>query len=73
LGGRGRRISEFKASLVYRVSSRTARATQRNPVLKNQKNKKTKTKQTKTKKTNKQTKQQQQQKQHSESRAELRT
>jgi hypothetical protein len=34
LGGRGRRISEFKASLVYRVSSRTARATQRNPVWK---------------------------------------
>jgi hypothetical protein len=32
LGGRGRRISEFEASLVYRVSSRTARATQRNPV-----------------------------------------
>jgi hypothetical protein len=30
LGGRGRRISEFEASLVYRVSSRTARATQRN-------------------------------------------
>ena len=26
---------EFKASLVYRVSSRTARATQRNPVFKN--------------------------------------
>jgi hypothetical protein len=26
--------SEFEASLVYRVSSRTARATQRNPVLK---------------------------------------
>jgi hypothetical protein len=25
--------SEFKASPVYRVSSRTARATQRNPVL----------------------------------------
>jgi hypothetical protein len=25
LGGRGRQISEFKASLVYRVSSRTAR------------------------------------------------
>jgi hypothetical protein len=36
LGGRGRRISEFKASLVYRVSSRTAKATQRNPVSKNQ-------------------------------------
>jgi hypothetical protein len=35
LGGRGRQISKFEASLVYRVSSRTARATQRNPVLKN--------------------------------------
>jgi hypothetical protein len=35
LGGRGRRISEFKARLVYRVRSRTARATQRTPVLKN--------------------------------------
>jgi hypothetical protein len=31
LGGRGRWISEFKASLIYRVSSRTARAIQRNP------------------------------------------
>jgi hypothetical protein len=29
LGGRGKRISEFKASLVYRVSSRTARATEK--------------------------------------------
>jgi hypothetical protein len=35
LGGRGRQISEFEASMVYSVSSRTARATQRNPVLKN--------------------------------------
>jgi hypothetical protein len=26
LGGRGRQISEFEASLVYSVSSRTARA-----------------------------------------------
>jgi hypothetical protein len=43
LGGRGRRISEFEASLVYRVSSRTARAAQRNPVSK-------KTKQTKKRK-----------------------
>jgi hypothetical protein len=34
-GGRGRRISEFEASLVYKVSSRTARTTQRNPVSKN--------------------------------------
>jgi hypothetical protein len=34
LGGRGRRISEFEASLVYKVSSRIARATQRNPVSK---------------------------------------
>jgi hypothetical protein len=37
LGGRGRWISEFEASLVYRVSSRTTRATQRNPVMKNKK------------------------------------
>jgi hypothetical protein len=43
-GGRGRQISEFVASLVYRVSSRTARATQRNPVSKNQKKKKKKKK-----------------------------
>jgi hypothetical protein len=42
LGGRGRQISEFEASMVYRVSSRTARATQRNPVSKNQKKKKQK-------------------------------
>jgi hypothetical protein len=44
LGGRGRQISEFKASLVYKVSSRTARAIQRNPVSKKTKNKKQKTK-----------------------------
>ena len=30
-------MAELEASLVYRVSSRTARATQRNPVSKNQK------------------------------------
>jgi hypothetical protein len=51
LGGRGRRISEFEASLVYRVSSRTAKATQRNPVSKNQK-KKEKGKRKKKKKNN---------------------
>jgi hypothetical protein len=33
---RQRQISEFKASLVYKVSSGIARATWRNPVLKNQ-------------------------------------
>jgi hypothetical protein len=44
LGGRGRRISEFEASLVYRVSSRTARATQRNFVSKKPKPKKKKKK-----------------------------
>jgi hypothetical protein len=45
LGGRGRWVSEFKASLVYRVSSRTARVTQRNPVLRKEKtNKQTKSK-----------------------------
>jgi hypothetical protein len=38
---------EFKASLVYKVSSRTARATQRNPV--SNKTKQNKTKQNKTK------------------------
>jgi hypothetical protein len=48
LGGRGRWISEFKANLVYRVISRTARATQRNPVSGNKK-------QTKQTKQNKQT------------------
>jgi hypothetical protein len=31
---KGRQISEFEASLVYKVSARTARATQRNHVLK---------------------------------------
>jgi hypothetical protein len=36
LGERGRWISEFEASLVYRVSSRMARATQKNPVSKKQ-------------------------------------
>jgi hypothetical protein len=54
-------IYEFKASLVCTVSSRTARATQRNPVLKKakkKKNKKTKTK----KKTKKPTKQKNKQK-----------
>jgi hypothetical protein len=35
LGGRGRLISEFKASLVYRVRSRRTRATQRYPVSTN--------------------------------------
>jgi hypothetical protein len=46
LGGRDRRISEFEASLVYRVSARIARASQRNPVSKENKqtNKKNKTK-----------------------------
>jgi hypothetical protein len=37
-GGRGRQISEFEASLVYKVSSRTARAIQRNPVSNNNNN-----------------------------------
>jgi hypothetical protein len=49
LGGRGRWISEFEASLVYKVSSRTARAIQRDPVSKKQnKTKQNKTKQNKT-------------------------
>jgi hypothetical protein len=37
LGGRVRQISEFEASLGYRVSSSTARTTQRNPVSKKKK------------------------------------
>jgi hypothetical protein len=40
---------EFEASLVYRVSSRTARAIQKNPVSKQNKTKQNKTKQNKTK------------------------
>jgi hypothetical protein len=35
LGSRGKWISEFEASLVYRVSSRIARDRQRKPVSKN--------------------------------------
>jgi hypothetical protein len=46
-------ISEFQASLVYKVSSRTARATQRSPVWE-EKSKQNKTKQEKKQKTNKQ-------------------
>jgi hypothetical protein len=42
LGGKGRWISEFEASLVYRVSSRTTGATQRNPVSKKPKTNKQK-------------------------------
>jgi hypothetical protein len=43
LGGRGRQISEFEASMAYKVSSRTSSATQRNPVSpKSQKAKKPK-------------------------------
>jgi ribosomal protein S19 len=41
LESRGRRISEFEANLVYKVSSRTARAIQRNPVSKNKNKNKT--------------------------------
>jgi hypothetical protein len=37
---RQRQACEFEASLVYKVSSRTARAIQRNPVSKNKKKKK---------------------------------
>jgi hypothetical protein len=39
LGGRGRWISEFEARLVYSMSSRTARAMQRNLVSKQTNNK----------------------------------
>jgi hypothetical protein len=36
LEGRGRQVSEFEASLISRVSSRTSRAIQGNPDLKKQ-------------------------------------
>ena len=44
LGGRGKQISEFESSLVYRVSSRTARAEQRTLSRKTKKKKKKKKK-----------------------------
>ena len=44
MGVRGRQISEFEASLVYSMSSRIARATQRNPVSEKKKRKKKKKK-----------------------------
>jgi hypothetical protein len=49
LGDRGRQSSEFEDSLDYRVSSRTARATQRNPVSKQKQNKTKTNKKQKTK------------------------
>ena len=52
-GGRGRQVSECKASLVYRVSFRTARATQRNPVSKTKQNKNPKNNRKKKKKNKK--------------------
>jgi hypothetical protein len=54
LGGRGRQTFEFKASLVYRGSIRTARATQRNLVMKNKQTNKQTNKQ-RNKETKKQT------------------
>jgi hypothetical protein len=51
LGSRGRQISEFKASLVYKVSSRTARATEK-PYLEKQKQKQKQNKNKKEKKRN---------------------
>jgi hypothetical protein len=50
LGGRDRQISEFEASQVYKVSSRTARTIQRNPVWKKKKKKKRKEKRKKERK-----------------------
>jgi hypothetical protein len=49
LGGRDKQISEFEASLVYRMSSRTARDTQRNPVLKKKNHKEERKKERKNK------------------------
>jgi hypothetical protein len=52
LGGRGRWISEFEASLVYRVSSRTARETLSQNTKNKTKQNKTKQNKTKQNKTN---------------------
>ena len=46
LGGKRRQISESEASLVYRASSRTALATQRNPFWRKNKTKLSKKKTT---------------------------
>jgi hypothetical protein len=46
---------EFEISLIYRVRSNTARATQRNPVQEKQKNQANKTKQTPQNQSDKQT------------------
>jgi hypothetical protein len=51
LGRQRKADSEFKASLVYKVSSRTGRATQRHPVSKNKTKKPTTTKKKQTKNT----------------------
>jgi hypothetical protein len=53
LGGRGRQISEFEASLVYRVSSRTARVKRETLSRKKQNKNKNKNKNKKTKTNNK--------------------
>jgi hypothetical protein len=45
LGGRGRPISEFMVSLVYRVSFRIAKASPKNSVSKNKQTNKQKNKQ----------------------------
>jgi hypothetical protein len=51
----GRQISEFEASLVYKVSSRTARAIQRGPVSNKQTKQKQKQKQNNKNKTKQKT------------------
>jgi hypothetical protein len=47
LEGRGRQISEFEASLVYKVSSRTAQGYTEKPCLRKKKKKKKKRKEKK--------------------------
>ena len=55
MGGRGRCISEFEANLVDKVSSRTAKATQRNPISKKKKKTNKRIKKKERKKKNRQT------------------
>jgi hypothetical protein len=71
LGGRGRRISEFDTGLVYKVSSRTARAIQRNPVSKKEKKRKEKKRKEKERKGKERKEKKRKEKKRKENRASL--
>jgi hypothetical protein len=66
LGGRGRQISEFEASLVYRVSFRTARAIEKPCHKKKRKKKKKKKEKKKERKENEKEKKEKEEKEKKE-------